>query len=124
VIYRPIDPDLGVLLVQNGVMSRYRRVDVVAAAAFALMLVVTVVYIWLMHQQGDRPLAWVLGVLLGAAALTGYGARADSRHRRGALLVAGVVLTPLGILAILTIGAPILLAGVLCLISASRVGGL
>ncbi len=107
-------------------MSGRRRVDVVAVAGTMLTVMMTVVYIWLMRDQGDQPLAWVLGVMLCGAALAGYGARITSPQRRIALLFAGVLLTGLGVLAILSIGAPIIAAGVLCLISGARtrpVGG-
>ncbi len=101
-------------------MSKRRQVDLVAAAGTAIILIMTVIYIWVMRQQGDRPLVWVLTVLLGGACLSGYGAMNNSQHRRAALLIAGVLLTILGILAILSIGYPILAAGILCLIAGAR----
>lgn len=101
-------------------MSKHRQVDLVAATAAALILIMTVVYLVVMHQQGNQPLVWVLIVLLGGAVLTGYGARIASRHRRVALLWAGMVMTVLGFLAIFSIGYPLLAAGVLCLVAASR----
>ena len=128
-------------------MSERRRVDRVAAEGAALALVMTVFYIWLMSQPGYRPLTWdffarrlkayqtlstdqgihpwllILAVLLTATALAGYGARITWPYRRTALLLAGVVLTPIGIRAFLTIRlieAPIFLAGLLCLVAAAR----
>lgn len=101
-------------------MRERRRVDLLAAAGTAVVLIMTVIYIWVMRQQGDRPLVWVLTVLLGGAVLSGYGAMNSSWYRRAALLIAGVLLTILGILAILSIGYPILAAGILCLIAGAR----
>jgi len=121
------DPDvLTAATEQNDRMSGRRRVDVVAVAGAMLTVMSAVVYIWLIRDQGDQPLAWVLGVMLCGAALAGYGARITSPQRRTALLFAGVLLTGLGVLALLSIGAPIIAAGVLCLISGARtrpVGG-
>jgi hypothetical protein len=102
-----------------------RRVDLVAVAGAVLAVVMAVVYVVVIHQQGDGPgviVALVLTVLLGAAAAAAYGARKVSAHRAGVLMVAGFVLGGLGLLALLTIGLPIIGAGFLCLVAASRAG--
>ena len=100
-------------------MSR-TRIDLVAAAAAVLAVAMAVVYVRLMAQQGDRPLWWVLAVLLAGAGAAAYGALATGVRRTTALVGAGVVLFALGVLAILSIGLPILLAGALSLVAALR----
>jgi hypothetical protein len=44
------------------------RIDLVALAAAVLAVAMAVVYVQLMAGQGDRPLWWVMVVLLGGAA--------------------------------------------------------
>ncbi len=67
-----------------------------------------------------RPGQWP-ALVLGAAA-AGYGAVRAFPHRRLALLLACLLLVALGLLAILTIGLPILLAGGLCFVALARNG--
>jgi len=100
-------------------MSR-SRLDLVAVVAAVLALVIIVVYLWIMRQESDRPVLWFLAALILGAAAAGYGAITASPHRGAALLLAGVVLAVMGVLAILSIGFPILVAGALCLFSAAR----
>lgn len=94
------------------------RLDRRALAAAALALVMAAAYVSAMRQQSDRPVAWFLALLLLGAAGASYGARVDSLHHRSALLSAGGLLATLGVLAIFTIGAPVLAAGLLCLSAA------
>lgn len=101
-------------------MTGPRHIDLVAAAGAVVAAVMAAVYVAVIRQQGDRPLPWVLAVLLGAAVAAGYGARTSSAHRRPALLCAGVLLVLLGVLALLSIGLPIIVAGGLCLAAAVR----
>ena len=96
------------------------RIDLVAVAAAVLAVAMAVVYVRLMREQGDRPLWWVLAVLLVGACGAVYGAFATGVRRTTALVCAGAVLFVLGVLAILSIGLPILLAGALCLVAALR----
>jgi hypothetical protein len=96
------------------------RIDLVALAAAVLAVAMAVVYVQLMAGQGDRPLWWVLAVLLGGAAAGGYGAFATGVRRTTALVGAGAVLVVLGVLAILSIGLPILVAGAVSLLAALR----
>lgn len=96
------------------------RPDLVAAGAAALVVGMLVVYLRLIHQQAGEPVAWFVGALVFGAAAAGYGASTGSPHRDAALLVAGLVLTAAGMLAILSIGLPILVAGALCLLASSR----
>jgi hypothetical protein len=97
-----------------------RGVDLLAASAALLAGVMTWAYVRVIHGQGDQPLAWVLCVLTGGAALAGYGTRVAAPQRRAALGVAGAGLLVLGFLAILSIGLPILIAGALALGSSAR----
>jgi hypothetical protein len=97
----------------------WRGVDSAAATGAALALVMATAYVALMRQQGDQPQLWYLGGLLGGAALAGYGVRTSASHRGAALASSGAVLCALGFLGILSIGAPILLAGALCLAAAA-----
>lgn len=91
-----------------------------ATAAAVLAAVMAVVYVSVMRQQGEHPLVWVLGVLLTGAALAAHGARVAASHRRLALVVAGLFLSALGLLALLSIGLPMVVAGVLCFLAAAR----
>jgi drug/metabolite transporter (DMT)-like permease len=102
-----------------------RRVDPVAVAAAVLALVMAVVYVVVIHDQDESAgviVALVLTGLLVGAAAAAYGARKASPHRAGVLMTAGFLLGVLGLLALLTIGLPIIVAGGLCLIAASRAG--
>lgn len=54
-------------------MGVVRGVDLVAASAALLAAAMTWVYIRVIHDQGDQPPAWVLGVLIGCAVLATYG---------------------------------------------------
>ncbi|MFE9206347.1 hypothetical protein [Micromonospora sp. NPDC007230] len=77
-------------------------------------------YLGVMRQQGDQPLAWVVTALAAAAVLAGYGAFHAAPLRGWALATSGVLLAALGLLAILSIGLPILIAGGLALVAAVR----
>ena len=101
-------------------MRVVRGVDLLAASAALLAAAMAWAYVRIIDGQGDQPLAWVVGGLLGCAVLATYGAPLAAPGRRTALVVAGVVLLGLGLLAILTIGLPILVAGVLALVSSAR----
>ncbi len=95
--------------------------DGLAAAAAVLALVTTVGYLLVLRSQGgESPVGWFLLALCTGAALAGYGARRGVPHRRGALFGAGAVLLAMGLLAILSIGLPIVLAGVLALAAGAR----
>lgn len=95
--------------------------DGLAAAAAVLALVMTVGYVLVLRSQGgESPVVWFLLALIAGAALAGYGAWRGVPHRRGALFGAGAVLLAIGLLAILSIGLPILLAGVLALAAGAR----
>jgi hypothetical protein len=96
--------------------------DLLAAAPAVIAVLVLGLYVGLMWQQGEQPVAWVVAVLAAAAVLAGYGVLRTARRRRWALTASGVLLAVLGLLAILSIGLPILVAGVLALAAAARDG--
>jgi hypothetical protein len=77
-------------------------------------------YVWLTRQQGNLPLPWVLALLLAGALLAAYGAVRELPYRRAAPLAAAGALTTLGLLALLSIGWPIIAAGLLALASLLR----
>ena len=91
----------------------------VGAVLAALMLGV---YVAVMHKQGDRPLLWFTGGLAVGVALAVYGAFRASPQRRTALFAAAVLLGGLGFLGLLTIGLPIVIGAVLCLVAALAPG--
>ena len=78
------------------------------------------VYLTVIRQQDGQPAVWAAAILVLGAAGAGYGAFRDAPYRRAALLSAACGLAALGLLAILTIGVPILLASALCLVAAVR----
>lgn len=78
-----------------------------------------IAYVWLIETQGDGPEVWFPGRLLLAAALA--GAAIPSLPRRAeATAVSGAVLIAFGILAIFSIGLPLLVAGVLAIVFAAN----
>jgi hypothetical protein len=97
-----------------------RGVDLRALLAAAIALVMTVVYVRVVNSQDNDPLVWVVAVLVIGALLAGYGAWRAAPHRQVVLTVAAVTLIAIGVLAILTIGVPIIVAGGLALWAAQR----
>ena len=98
------------------------RVDAVAVAASVLAAAMVMVYLAVIQEQAGDPAAWAVAALIGGATGAAYGAVVRAPYRRPALVLAGLVLMVLGVLAVLTIGLPILLAGALCLVAAVRRG--
>ena len=96
------------------------RLDAIAVAASVLAVAMFVVYLSVIRQQEGEPAAWAVAILIGGAAAAAYGAVVAAPYRRAALVLAGLALMALGVLAVLTIGLPILLAGALCLLAALR----
>lgn len=98
-----------------------RGIDPLAVVACAICVVMAVVYVLVIRAQGDSsPAWWVLAMLLGAAVLAGVAAPRRAPRRTVLLVVAGCLLVPLGILGILSIGLPILVAGALAILAAAR----
>jgi len=96
------------------------RIELLALIAAALAAAMAASYVWLIGQQGNQPLPWVLALLLTGALLAAYGAVRQLPYRRAALLAAGVALTTLGLLALSSIGPPIIAAGLLALAAIRR----
>ena len=85
-----------------------------------LAVVMLLVYLVVIRQQDGQPAVWAVAILVLGAAAASYGGVKSAPYRRAALLSAACGLAALGLLAILSIGMPILLAGVLCLVAAVR----
>ncbi len=101
--------------------SPARGIDPLAAIACAISAAMGVVYVLVIRAQGDSsPAWWVLAMLGVAAVLTGVAAARRTPRRSVLLLTAGCLLVPLGILGILTIGVPILVAGALAILAGAR----
>jgi hypothetical protein len=96
------------------------RIEPLALIAATLATAMAACYVWLIHQQGDQPLPWVLALLLAGALLAVYGAIRQLPCRHAALLAAGAALTTLGLLALPSIGLPIIASGFLALASILR----
>jgi FtsH-binding integral membrane protein len=99
--------------VHTGRMQVSRVGSLLALAGGLIAALMAWAYVGVMRSQGDTPLAWVLVVLGLGVVLAAYGAMGRMPYRRPALFVGGALLVALGVLAILSIGLPILLAGVL-----------
>ncbi|MEV6965169.1 hypothetical protein AB0M47_08615 [Hamadaea sp. NPDC051192] len=100
-----------------------RRWDLLAAIAAVTAAVMLTVYVVIMRDQGDTPLWWVLATLGLSVVLCGFAVDRRRAHRRGLLGFAGAVLVVLGVLSLLSIGCPILIAGVTALIAAATANG-
>jgi hypothetical protein len=93
--------------------------DLLAAIAAIIALIMAGVYLWLIRVQGGQVVLWFIVGLAVAALLSMYGVRRAAPLRRLALAMSGVTLSVLGILGLLSIGFPLLVAGVLALIAAA-----
>lgn len=99
-------------------MSRWNWL---AAAATIVTAAVMAMYLWLIAQQGGQPQGWFVGALAAAIALGGFGSARAAPRRRAALTLCGTILVAVGLLSILSIGWPLLIAGALALAAAARV---
>jgi hypothetical protein len=97
-----------------------RRVDLLALAASVLTLAVTGLYLAVLHSQQGSPAWWALTVLVVGFVGTAYAVRPARAHRRTALVLSAVGLLGLGLLALLSIGLPLLVAGALSVAAAAR----
>jgi hypothetical protein len=97
--------------------------DPLAVAAAAVPVLLAILYVVIQARQGDSPAPWFLIGLALVAALIGYGADHGARGRVPCLVVGGVILIAFGVLAILSIGLPLLVGGVLALVAAVRSPG-
>lgn len=92
----------------------------VPGAVAAASTAVAIGYVWLMNAQDDNPALWFLAGLLGAAALAGYATFPSAPGRSDAMVLSGLVLVPLGIISMFSVGLPILASGVVAIAFASR----
>jgi hypothetical protein len=97
-----------------------RRIDVLSLASAVVAAGVAWAYVVLVHAQDGDPAAWVLVVLVTAAAGTTYAGWRAAPWRVPALGVSTVLLGVLGLAAILSIGLLILVAAGLSLASLVR----
>ena len=99
-----------------------RGIDLLAVGAAVVAAAMTVVYRGVIESQqpGDDPALWVQVVLVVGALLALAGAPTGLPHRMPVLLAATGLLGALGLLAILTIGLPILAAAFLVFVAALR----
>jgi hypothetical protein len=105
-------------------MSRLGKAwDPLVAIAVLIILVMMILYVEIIRQQGNQVAFWFLGGLAGAALLDIYATFRAAPRRGLALAVAGVALSALGIAGILSIGLPIIGAGALTLVCAARSQG-
>lgn len=104
-------------------MSRHpRHFDLFAIFAAAVAAGVLGAYVTIMREQGDRPVVWFVAASGVGIALAAYGAVRSNPRRITALVGSGLVLMALGVLGLLTIGLPLVLAGCLALVAAIRGG--
>ena len=101
--------------------GRRKGWDYLAAIASVIALVMVVLYIGLIRRQGNDIALWFVSALAAAAVLSVYGTARSAPRRVVALVASGVTMTLLGLAGILSIGLPILVAGVLALLAAGRV---
>jgi hypothetical protein len=94
--------------------------DRLAVSAVVIAVIMSVLYVWLLGQQGDGPAVWFLGGLVTSTLFMAYGASRAAPSRGTALAIAGTALTLLGIAGLASIGLPVVVAGVLALIAAAR----
>ncbi|SBT43207.1 hypothetical protein [Micromonospora narathiwatensis] len=94
--------------------------DPLPAVAAVIALVMIGLYVDLIARQGGQVAAWFLAGLAVAALGSVYGVARAAPQRRLVLAVSGGVMALLGLLGILSIGCPILGAGVLALVAAAR----
>ena len=103
-------------------MSRplLQRIDLLALAGAVLAFLVTALYVFLVLSEGHRP-TWYAVLVLSLAVLgAAYSVPLEARGRRVVLGLAAVVLFLLGFVALFSIGLPLVLAAVLCVLGAFR----
>ena len=133
-------------------MKKNRRFDRVAVVGTLLAFVTTLNYVWsngrvtggtsqlfktiprggaaYSSDQANHPMYWAWAVLVVGITLANYGSRLEFRYRRTALLLAAAVLIVMGKLALasgmatFSIGIPLVVAGLICLVAAIRSRGL
>jgi hypothetical protein len=94
---------------------------VLAAVAALLSLGVLGALAAITRGQGEAPAWWFVAALLVATTGLGYGSTRGA-HRGVVLIAASGLLMTLGLLGILSIGLPLLLAGVLAFVASQSRG--
>lgn len=104
-------------------MTSPRRVKLVPLAAAVVGALALVGYLSLIRaQDSGGPAAWfVVGVAVASLAAA-YAAVPDAPGRGSALVVASALFAVLGLLGILSVGAPLLLAALMTTLAATRPG--
>jgi hypothetical protein len=97
-----------------------QRIDLFALLGAGLALLVTVFYVFLVYAQGDSPSSYAVGLLLVAIASAAYAVPMRARGRKVTLGVAAIFLFLLGFIALFSIGLPLVLSAMLCVLGAMR----
>ena len=96
------------------------RWDFFAIAGTAICVVMAISYLAIVDAEGSSPAYWFVVLLVGTACVGLYAARKDSPRRRPALLAAAVVAFGLGVVSLLSIGPPLVVAAVCLLVASLR----
>ena len=97
-----------------------QRIDLFALLGAGLALLVTALYVFLVYAEGDAPSSYAVGILLVAIACAAYAVPMRARGRKVTLGVAAIFLFLLGFIALFSIGLPLVLAAMLCVLGAMR----
>ena len=97
-----------------------QRLDLFALVGAVLAFLVTAFYVFLVYAQGDSPSSYAVGILLVAIACAAYAVPMRARGRKVTLGVAAIFLFILGFIALFSIGMPLVLAAMLCVLGATR----
>ena len=89
----------------------------------AVPLVMAVLYVRIIHSQGNDPLPWVLVALGLATVLAFYASTPLASRSPLAMAVAAGLLIIMGVLGIFSIGFPLLVAGAVATAVAARRSG-
>ena len=92
---------------------------ILAAVAALLAAAVTVAAVLIPRSQGNSPAWWFIALVLSATAALGWCATTPT-PRRGVLLGASGLLQVLGVLAVFSVGLPLILAAAIGLLAALR----
>lgn len=95
-------------------------VDVPAVVGTVLIWTVLVAYLNVMADQGDSRVAWFTGGLAVTGTASAYGVWRAGPGRRVALIASACLLLPLGILAMFSVGLPLVVAAALLAGAAGR----
>jgi hypothetical protein len=97
-----------------------QRIDLFALFGAVLAFLVTAFYVFLVYAQGGSPSSYAVGFLLVAVAGAAYAVPMRARGRKVTLGVAAIFLFVLGFIALFSIGMPLVLAAMLCVVGAMR----